>query len=92
VKPAARALDPHTCPLPAHVGGPVGVPGQATVAIEHRLAARAGDPCACVGAEDRIAAGSATVYAEHQALARAGDPTAHGGVVVGGSPTVIVGG
>jgi uncharacterized Zn-binding protein involved in type VI secretion len=46
----------------------------------------------CVGPPDIIAMGSMTVLIGGQPAARIGDPTAHGGVIVMGAPTVIIGG
>ena len=74
-----------------HVGGPV-MAGEATVLIGGMPAARVGDMCSCVGPPDTIAAGSATVMIGGMPAARLGDPTAHGGSIVAGAPTVIIGG
>ncbi len=94
--PAARVTDMHTCPLVnvlvPHVGGPILPPGMPTVLIGGLPAARVGDQAVCVGPPDIIAKGSATVMIGGQPAARMGDMTAHGGVIVLGLPTVIVGG
>ena len=55
-------------------------------------AARAGDMATCVGPPDAIAKGSATVMIGKMPAARLGDLTAHGGSVVMGCPTVMIGG
>ena len=94
--PAARISDMHTCPLVnpgpvPHVGGPV-VVGCPTVLIGFMPAARVGDMCVCVGPPDTIAMGSATVMIGGMPAARLGDMTAHGGVIVAGCPTVMIGG
>ena len=96
---AARLTDMHTCPMqtPAvppipHVGGPVVGPGVATVLIEKLPAAVVGDSCVCVGPPDTIAKGSATVMIGGMPAARMGDTTAHGGSIVLGAPTVMIGG
>ena len=93
--PAARISDMHTCPMVTgtvpHVGGPVAV-GCPTVMIGFMPAARVGDMCVCVGPPDTIAKGSATVMIGNMPAARLGDSTAHGGVIVAGCPTVIIGG
>ena len=68
------------------------VAGFASVLIGYQPAARVGDALVCVPAQDSIAAGSASVLIGHKAAARVGDPTSHGGVVVAGCPTVIIGG
>ena len=94
--PAARVTDMHTCPmvtaLVPHVGGPILPPGCPTVLIGMMPAARVGDMLTCVGPPDVIAKGSATVLSGNMMAARLGDQTVHGGVIVVGCPTVIIGG
>jgi uncharacterized Zn-binding protein involved in type VI secretion len=46
----------------------------------------------CVGPPDNIVKGSATVLIGGAPAARLGDSTAHGGVIVVGLPTVMIGG
>ncbi len=96
---AARLTDLHVCPMvtPAlppipHVGGPVTGPGAPTVLIGAMPAARVGDMLLCVGPPDVIIKGSATVLIGGSPAARVGDSTAHGGSIVLGDPTVIIGG
>jgi uncharacterized Zn-binding protein involved in type VI secretion len=92
---AARITDMHTCPLASpnpHVGGPVTGPCVSTVLIGGLPAAVVSDMCACGGPPDTIVKGSATVFIGGMPAARQGDQTAHGGVIVGGLPTVIIGG
>lgn len=95
--PAARVGDMHTCPkvepgpVP-HVGGPILPPGCPTVLIGGVPAARVGDMAVCVGPPDNIVKGSATVLIGGAPAARLGDSTAHGGVIVVGLPTVMIGG
>jgi uncharacterized Zn-binding protein involved in type VI secretion len=48
--------------------------------------------CTCVGPPDAIVLGSMTVLISGQPAARMGDQTAHGGVIVAGLPTVLIGG
>ena len=95
-KPAARIGDMHTCPmvtvLVPHVGGPVIGPGMPTVLIGGMPAAVMGDMCTCVGPPDTIMLGSATVLIGGKPAARMGDMTAHGGLIVLGCPTVLIGG
>lgn len=95
-KPAARITDMHTCPMTTgpvpHVGGPILPPGAPTVLIGNLPAARATDMATCVGPPDTIAMGSATVMIGNMPAARMGDQTGHGGVIVGGLPTVLIGG
>ena len=94
--PAARLTDMHACPMVTgivpHVGGPVVGPGVATVLIAKLPAAVVGDSCVCVGPPDTIAKGSATVMIGGKPAARMGDATAHGGSLVLGAPTVMIGG
>ena len=93
--PAARITDLHACPLVnpgpvPHVGGPV-TSGEGTVLIGYQPAARVGDSAKCVPATDSIAAGEPSVVIGYKDAARQGDPTTHGGVIVKGCPTVIIG-
>ena len=94
--PAARLTDMHTCPMVTgivpHVGGPIIGPGVATVLIAGLPAAVVGDSAVCVGPPDTIVKGSATVLIGGKPAARLGDATSHGGVVVLGAPTVMIGG
>lgn len=94
--PASRLTDMHTCPMVTgvvpHVGGPIVAPGLPTVLIGSLPAARVTDQCVCVGPPDTIVKGSATVLTGNLPQARIGDLTAHGGAIVAGCPTVIVGG
>jgi uncharacterized Zn-binding protein involved in type VI secretion len=95
-QPAARVTDMHVCPmvtvLVPHVGGPIIPPCAVTVLIGKLPAARLGDMLTCVGPPDVIVMGSMTVLTVKQPQARLGDPTAHGGVIVLGCFTVLVGG
>src|ERR1700759_3795425 len=92
---AARVTDMHVCPmvtvLVPHVGGPILPPGCPTVLVGFMPAARVGDMATCVGPRDVIALGSMTVMIGFQPAARMGDMTAHGGVIVLGCPTVMIG-
>lgn len=94
--PAARIGDNHVCPMVTgvvpHVGGPVTGPGVPTVLIGSIPAAVVGDLLACVGPPDTIVKGSATVLIGGKPAARLGDLTAHGGTIVVGLPTVMIGG
>jgi len=86
----------HTCPMVTgvvpHVGGPILPPGCPTVMIGFLPAARVTDQATCVGPPDIIVKGSATVMIGFLPAARLGDQTAHGGVIVVGCPTVMIGG
>ena len=94
--PAARITDMHTCPMVTgvvpHVGGPILPPGCPTVLIGGLPAARVSDMATCAGPPDIIVKGSATVMIGNMPAARIGDNTAHGGVIVLGCPTVLIGG
>jgi uncharacterized Zn-binding protein involved in type VI secretion len=85
----------HTCPLwdgdTPHVGGPILPACKPNVLIGGRPAARVGDLAYCNAPPDVIAAGSATVLIGGQMAARLGSQTVHGGVVVAGDPTVLIG-
>lgn len=93
--PAARVGDMHVCPmftgLVPHVGGPILPPGGLPVLTCGVPQARVGDMCVCVGPPDVIALGSFTVLVGGLPAARMGDLTAHGGTIVIGTPTVLIG-
>jgi uncharacterized Zn-binding protein involved in type VI secretion len=93
--PASRITDMHVCPmvtvLVPHVGGPIVGPGAPTVLIGMLPAARVTDMAVCVGPPDVIALGSFTVLTMSMPQARIGDITAHGGSIVLGCFTVLVG-
>lgn len=97
--PAARLTDMHACPMVTpglppipHVGGPIVGPGVPTVLIAKLPASVVGDNAVCVGPPDVVVKGSATVMISSRPAARIGDTTAHGGNIVMGCPTVIIGG
>ena len=93
--PAARISDMHTCPkvepgpVP-HVGGPVAA-GETTVLIGYLPAARVGDKAVCIGPPDSVKQGEPTVLIGNKDAARLGDPMNHGGVIIAGCPTVLIG-
>ncbi len=93
--PASRITDMHVCPmvtvLVPHVGGPILPPGAVTVLIGGLPAARVTDMAVCVGPPDVIILGSFTVLTMSMPQARIGDMTAHGGAIILGCPTVLVG-
>jgi uncharacterized Zn-binding protein involved in type VI secretion len=97
--PAARVSDMHACPMQTpglppipHVGGPILPPCSPNVVIGGLLAARLSDQCLCAGPPDVIVKGSATVLINSLPAARLGDLTAHGGTIVMGCFTVVIGG
>ncbi len=93
--PAARVGDMHVCPMVTgvvpHVGGPILPPGGIPVLIGGMPAARVGDMAVCVGPPDVIVLGSFTVLIGSMPAARMLDMTAHGGMIVLGYPTVLIG-
>lgn len=93
-KPAATLTSYHSCPASSgpvpHIGGPV-IAGSPTVLIGGKPAARLGDQMACCGPPDTIIMGSATVLINGKPAARMGDTAAHGGKIVVGIPTVLIG-
>ena len=96
--PASRITDMHVCPMVTpgvppipHVGGPI-ISGFPTVITGMMPQARITDQCVCVGPPDVIVKGSATVIVGKMPAARIGDTCAHGGAIVMGFPTVIIGG
>ncbi|MEP7267406.1 MAG: PAAR domain-containing protein [Saprospiraceae bacterium] len=93
-QPAARVGDNHSCsawsgPVP-HIGGPI-IMGATKVLIGGQPAARVGDQAQCNGPLSTIIKGSETVLIEGKPAARMGDQTAHGGQVVIGEMTVLIG-
>lgn len=94
-KPAARLTDMHVCPMVngivPHVGGPVTGPGCPTVLIGGMPAAVMGDMCVCTGPPDTIILGSAGVLIGGKPAARMGDMTSHGGTIILGCFTVLIG-
>lgn len=93
-QPAARATDFQQCklftgPVP-HVGGPIAM-GMPTVLTGNLPTARMGDPTTCVGPPGTVAMGSPTVLVGGQPAARMGDTTAHGGTIMLGFFTVLIG-
>ena len=93
--PAARLTDMHVCPmltvLVPHVGGPITGPGAPTVLIGGMPAACMGDIVTCVGPPDAILMGSTTVLVGGRPAARMLDPCSHGGMIVLGEFTVLIG-
>ena len=75
-----------------HVGGPILPACKPNVLIGGQPAARVGDRAYCNAPPDVIVQGSATVVIGGQMAARLGDRTAHGGVIVAGDGSVLIGG
>ena len=97
-QPAARVGDNHTCPLinpggVPHTGGPILPPGAPTVSDRRRApsARLPGDMAVCVGPMDVIVKGAFPVPIVGKPAARLTDQTGHGGVIVVGCPTVLIG-
>jgi uncharacterized Zn-binding protein involved in type VI secretion len=94
--PAARLTDMHVCPMVTgvvpHVGGPIVSMGAPTVLIGNLPAARVGDMATCVGPPDFIAPpGAPTVLICGMPAARLSDMTVHGGRIILGCFTVLIG-
>jgi uncharacterized Zn-binding protein involved in type VI secretion len=85
----------HVCPqvtvLVPHVGGPILPPCVPTVLIDMMPAATVTCMALCVGPPDVIVMGSTGVMIGMMPAARIGDLTAHGGTIILGSPTCIIG-
>lgn len=94
MQPAARISDMHVCPMfdgpKPHIGGPI-VKGCDSVLIGFMPAARNSDKAICVGRPDTISQGSSSVKIGDEDAARMGDSTDHGGVIVSGCFTVLIG-
>ena len=92
---AARTTDMHVCPMTTgtvpHVGGPILPGSNSTVLIGGLPAAILGDSCVCTGPPDSLIKGSNSVLIAGKPAVRVGDSTAHGGSVVVGCPTVLIG-
>lgn len=97
--PAARVTDMHVCPMVTpglppipHVGGPIIPPCAVNVLTGGLPQARVTDMATCVGPPDMIVKGSMTVLVNDLPAARIGDMTEHGGTIVMGCFTVLIGG
>lgn len=87
--PAARVGDPVLCPI-VKAPTPIAV-GMPTVVIGGMPAARMSSVVTCVP-PDSILKGSATVLVGGLPAARMGDNSAHGGAILFGCMTVLIGG
>jgi len=97
--PAARVSDFHMCPMVTpgvppipHVGGPILPPCEVTVLTGGLPQARVTDMALCVGPPDMIVMGSMTVLVGGLPAARIMDPEMHGGMIMLGEFTVLIGG
>lgn len=95
-KPSTRIGDNHVCPMldgpKPHVGGLVLPPGTPTVLIGGLPAATMGDMCLCVSpVPNSIVIGSVGVFIGGRPAARMFDKTLHGGTIMKGAPTVLIG-
>lgn len=93
--PAATIGSNHVCPMctgtTPHVGGPISGPGVPTVLIGGKPASVMGDMCVCVGPPDTVVMGVSNVLIGGKPAVTLGDMTAHGGSIVVGDPTVLIG-
>lgn len=92
-RPAADTTSFHACSKPGHLGGPVTGPGEPTVLVGGIPAARYSDMAQCMGTADvdALSMGAPTVFFGKLPAGRLGEPTEHGGLVVVGETTVLVG-
>jgi len=94
-QPAACITYMHVCPMVTgiipHVGGPIVGPGAPTILIAGLPASCMGDVCVCVGPPDEVVMGAFTVLFEGRPAARMGDMCEHGGTIILGEPTVLLG-
>ena len=98
MQPAARIGDMQTCPMATpgtppipHVGGPITGPGCPQVLIGFMPASVVGDLAICVGPPAPLVKGAVKTLIGGRPAVRLGDTTGHGGVVVSGCPTVLIG-
>lgn len=87
-KPAARVSDPTTCPVPGHGTNSI-ASGSPDVFFDGLPAARVGDTCTC----GQTLSGEfvSTVFINGRNAMTLDGTTDHGGVVIGGSGSVIIG-
>lgn len=98
--PAARMMDMTACPMqtPAtppipHVGGPITTPCSMNVITCFMNQSKLMDMAICAaGPPATLIKGSMTVMVNFVPAIRIGDVTDHGGQVVSGAPTVMIGG
>lgn len=84
-----QMVAPGPCP---HVGGPILAPGVPTIlTCGLPVAPAPGNPIICCCVPDMTLKGSTTVTVGGRMWVRMGDSTAHGGTVIVGAPTVLVG-
>jgi len=97
--PAARVTDMTACPMVIpgtppvpHVGGPIIPPCQTNVLVCGMPQARVSDTSICAaGGPAKIVTGAWNVLVGGKPAARIGDMTSHGGRIVTGCPTVLIG-
>lgn len=95
--PAARVIDLTACPMVApgpvpHVGGPIIPPCQHNVIVCGMPQARVSDTSICAaGGPAKIVTGAFNVLIGGKPAARIGDTTSHGGKIITGCPTVLIG-
>lgn len=93
--PFSRVGDLHVCPavtvLVPHVGGPILPPGHITLLVGALPVAKATALCTCVGPPAPVPMGSPTVLVGGMPAGRMSDMTGHGGSIVFGLMTVLVG-
>lgn len=87
-KPAARLSDPTSCPVTGHGTNPIDI-GSPNVLMDGLPAARQGDTSACGGALSGSLSG--TVFINGMNAATLGSTLNHGGTVVAGSGSILIG-
>lgn len=94
IYPAATEGSQHTCPKSEgskpHIGGPA-LKGSTNVTFANRGALRIGDPLQCNGPIDKVKTGSSTVTINSRPAARANDTSEHGGRIVDGINSILIG-
>lgn len=86
--PSARISDAHACPI--HGGGAI-VTGFPTVLVGSMPASRITDIAMCGPIPNALVSGSMTVLIGKSPASRITESLAHGGKVVSGFPTVLIG-
>lgn len=93
--PCVRVGDVQPCPAttPQPHGIATVIAGSPTVIVVGQPAAHLGSAlvCASAPAPNAVTAASTTVFVNGQGAARTGDATSHGGVLLSGQGTVLVG-
>jgi uncharacterized Zn-binding protein involved in type VI secretion len=92
-RPIAHLISRHTCAKPGHEGARMIGPGEPTVLVAGIPVARYSDMARCLGTPeiDALSLGAPTVFIGKLPAGRLGDPSLHGGLLVTGETSVLVG-